>query len=64
MTHRTKLSSWVWMVAAAIFFAIGFGGVASAYWGAAPELDPGTGASGLALLIGGALLALERYRSR
>ena len=30
MTHRTKLSSWVWMVAAATFFAIGLGGVASA----------------------------------
>ena len=63
MIDRTKLSSWIWMVAAATFFVIGFGGVASAYWGA-PELDPGTGASGLALLVGGFLLALERYRSR
>ena len=63
MTDRTKLSSWVWMVAAATFFTIGLGGVASAV-SAAPELDPGTGASGLALLVGGILLALERYRSR
>ena len=63
MTDRKKLSSWVWRVAAATFFAIGLGGVASAGY-AAPELDPGTGASGLALLVGGILLALERYRSR
>ena len=62
MTDRTRLSSWVWMVAAATFFAIGLGGVASAT--PVPELDPGTGASGLALLVGGFLLALERYRSR
>ena len=64
MTHRTKLPSWVWTVAAATFFAIAFGGIASAHDWHAPELDPGTGASGLALLIGGGLLALERYRSR
>ncbi len=74
-TQRTKLPSWIWTVAAAAVFAIGFGGVASAYHGDddsrsgecvarhAPELDPGTGGSGLALLIGGVLLAFERYRS-
>ena len=31
---------------------------------AAPELDPGTAASGVALLVGGALLLIERYRRR
>ena len=70
MNDRAKLPSWVWTVTAAVLFAIAFGGVAWAEWGdrsrfwCAPELDPGTGASGLALLIGGVLLALERYRSR
>jgi hypothetical protein len=29
-----------------------------------PELDPGTAASGIALLVGGALLLVERYRRR
>jgi len=66
MNRRTKFPGWIaCATAAAAFFVIGFGGVASAYWGArAPELDPGTGANGLALLAGGLLLALERYRSR
>jgi hypothetical protein len=27
-----------------------------------PELDPGTASSGIALLVGGALLVVERYR--
>jgi hypothetical protein len=31
-------------------------------WVAVPELDPGLMASGLAFLVGGAALLLERYR--
>jgi hypothetical protein len=48
-------SKWMWIAAASVMF--GIGGV-SLRW-----LDPGTSPpSGLALLIGGALLLLERYR--
>ncbi|MGA7870713.1 MAG: VPEID-CTERM sorting domain-containing protein [Candidatus Binatus sp.] len=65
-THRTKLLSWIG--AAAVVFLIAFKGVAAAHENGmpscAPELDPATGASGLALLIGSFLLALERRRSR
>lgn len=32
--------------------------------GGAPELDPGSAASGLALLVGGAMLIIERHRKR
>jgi hypothetical protein len=38
--------------------------VGSAHAAGAPELDPGTAGSGLALLVGGALLILERYRCK
>jgi len=41
---------------------LALGGVAHA--GAAPEIDPGTASSGVALLAGGALLLIERYRRR
>jgi hypothetical protein len=40
---------------------LALGGVAHA---GVPELDPGTAASGVALLVGGALLLIERYRRR
>ncbi len=67
-TNRTKLLSWIWTVAAAVVFSIGFIGVAAAYEhgmpSCAPELDPGTGASGIVLLVGSFLLAFERRRSR
>ena len=60
-----KLAKWVPTIATAIFIAIGLSGFASAHeWHEAPELDPGTCASGLALLISSGLLALERFRSR
>ncbi len=60
-----KFPRWIWTVAAGAVFAVGFQGVAGAVSPvAAPELDPGTVASGLALLVGGSLIALERYRSR
>lgn len=41
------------------------GGIAHAgpgYYVPAPELDPGLMASGLALLLGGGALLIERYR--
>ncbi len=36
----------------------------TAYASPVPELDPGTAASGIALLVGGALLLIERHRRR
>ncbi len=40
-------------------------GTASAlYVGAVPEIDPGTAASGLAVLAGATLLLIERFRRR
>jgi hypothetical protein len=42
---------------------LALGGVAHALE-AVPELDPGTASSGVALLAGGALLLIERYRRR
>jgi hypothetical protein len=39
-------------------------GTASAVTAAVPEIDPGTAASGLAVLAGGALLLIERFRRR
>ena len=75
MTCRTRLLSRAWIAAAAILFVISLAGVASAGWYGgdwgrdgggycAPELDPGTSTGGLALLVGGCLIALERYRKR
>jgi len=44
---------------------LGLQGTASAVITAVvPEIDPGTAASGLALLAGGALYLIERYRRR
>lgn len=39
----------------------GLGGTAHAF-SEVPELDPGTAASGLALLVGGLMLLIERRR--
>jgi hypothetical protein len=50
------------LTVAAAAFACAFTGVAHAV--GAPELDPGNAASGLALLIGGAMLIIERHRKR
>jgi hypothetical protein len=59
-------SGWMWIGAASGMFWVGIAGsaLAQVYDGVAavPELDPGTMTSGLALLIGGGLLLLERYR--
>jgi hypothetical protein len=61
-TNSRAFSKWMWIGAASVMF--GIGGRVLAFDGitAVPELDPGTSASGLALLIGGALLLLERSR--
>ena len=59
---KQSLFSALLIAAAGMTFAVGLGGVAHAV--AVPELDPGTANSGVALLIGGALLLIERYRRR
>jgi hypothetical protein len=56
-----KFSKLMWIGAASLIFWNGIAGSASAVY-PVPELDPGSMASGLALLIGGGLLLLERYR--
>jgi hypothetical protein len=58
----TKFSSPLLFAAACITFTFALGGVAQAV--PVPELDPGTATSGVALLVGGALLLIERYRRR
>jgi len=50
------------LVGACAILTLALGGVAFA--GVAPELDPGTASSGVALLVGGTLLLIERYRRR
>jgi hypothetical protein len=59
-------SSRLGIVTAAVLFVIGSAGLALAeqWWPHAPELDPGTSVSGLALLAGGVTLLLERLRRR
>lgn len=49
--------------AAAVFF-LAMGGMALAVSDPAPEMDPGTVASGLALLTGAVMLLREAYRRR
>ena len=56
-----KLLNPLAFAAACAMFTLALGGVAHA---AVPELDPGTATSGVALLVGGALLLIERYRRR
>ena len=50
------------LAAACLTLTLVLGGVADAQ--DAPELDPGTASSGIALLVGGALFLIERYRRR
>ncbi len=57
-----KLFNSLVFTAACLMFTLALGGVALA--SAVPELDPGTATSGVALLVGGALLLIERYRRR
>ncbi len=51
------------LVGACALLTLAMGGTAYAIE-AVPELDPGTAASGIALLVGGALLLIERHRRR
>ena len=61
-THfMKKLFDALVFAAACLMFTLALSGVALA---AVPELDPGTASSGIALLVGGALLLIERYRRR
>ena len=65
MTAKRLASKAIWIGAASVVFWSGIGGTASAGWvPAVPELDPGSLASGLALLLGGGALIFERYRRR
>jgi hypothetical protein len=59
-----KLSNSLVFAAACLMFTLALGGVAHAVTQAVPELDPGTATSGVALLAGGAMLLIERYRRR
>jgi len=52
-----------WLGSGVTMIVLGLAGTASALI-AVPELDPGTATSGLALLAGGALLLIERFRRR
>ena len=56
------LSRLVRLAGACAMLTLALGGVAHAE--AVPELDPGTAASGVTLLAGGALFLIERYRRR
>jgi hypothetical protein len=58
--HLSRLAP---LVGACAMLTLALGGVARALQ-AVPELDPGTASSGVALLVGGALLLIERYRRR
>lgn len=54
----------LWFVGVGLLF-LGLAGVAFAHpHHHAPEIDPGSLGSGLALLVGSVLLVVERYRRR
>jgi len=59
--HPRSLASILSFVGATALLWMAASGTASA---SVPELDPGSSTSGLALLLGGAALLLERYRRR
>jgi hypothetical protein len=61
---RGSLSHALVLAAACLMFTLALGGVAHAITQAVPELDPGNAVSGVALLAGGAMLLIERYRRR
>jgi hypothetical protein len=58
---KERVLTFVPLIGACAMLTLALSGVAHA---AVPELDPGTASSGVALLIGGALLLVERYRRR
>jgi hypothetical protein len=57
---KERLSRLIPLIGAGAMLALALDGVAHA--SPVPELDPGTASSGIALLVGGALLLVERYR--
>lgn len=59
---KERLSHVFPLIAACAMLTLALSGVAHA--APLPELDPGTASSGVALLVGGALLLVERYRRR
>jgi len=59
---KNRVFSTIEFVGACALFTLGLAGTAHA--AALPELDPSTAASGVALLVGGVLLLLERHRRR
>jgi hypothetical protein len=63
MKERLIVNAMSFLGACALF-TLAIGGTAYAHWTEAPELDPGTAASGLAMFVGGALLLIERHRRR
>jgi hypothetical protein len=60
---KDRLPRLLRLAGACVMLTLMLGGVAGAQ-SEVPELDPGTAASGVALLVGGALLLIERYRRR
>ena len=58
-----KLLNSLVFATACVMFTLGLGGVAHAV-SAVPELDPGAATSGVALLVGGALLLIDGSRRR
>jgi hypothetical protein len=59
---KERLTHFVRLIGACAMLTLALNGVAHATQ--LPELDPGTASSGVALLVGGALLLVERYRRR
>jgi len=59
---KRMIAGAVSLAGACALFTLAIGGTAYAI--PAPELDPGTAASGIALFVGGALLLIERHRGR
>lgn len=62
MTGRILRLASLGTCSALLLFA--FGGAALASFRPVPEIDPGTAASGIAVLAGAALLLVERLRRR
>jgi drug/metabolite transporter (DMT)-like permease len=62
LMNRRFTSNFAWILGTCGVLWLAGAGTASAF--VAPELDPGSAASGIALALGAALLLAERYRRR
>ncbi len=60
---KKKLSHTLVLATSCVMFTLALSGMAHASV-SVPELDPGTATSGVALLVGGAMLLIEHYRRR